>query len=348
MNAPAAPLLADLRRTRVIDRPDALASDALLADGRPTIIRGYAADWPLVVAGRAGPAAAIAYVKRFDIGRPVVGYTGAPEIGGRFFYRDDWSGLNFDAARVGLSEYLDRIAASLGEPTSPSFYVGSTDLDAYLPGFRAANDLALPPPPPGHDAALASIWIGNRTIAQTHYDMSNNLAVCAVGRRRFTLFPPSQVSNLYPGPLSPTPAGQVVSTVDLHAPDLVRFPHFADALAAAEVAELEPGDLLFFPAMWWHHVEALDSFNVLVNYWWNATPAFTDTPMTTLLHALLSLRDRPVAEKEAWRALFDHYVFGDPALAGAHLPDHVRGELATLDERAARRLRAQVSDRLNR
>jgi hypothetical protein len=178
--------------------------------------------------------------------------------------------------------------------------------------------------------------------------MSNNLACCMVGRRRFTLFPPDQVANLYPGPLEPTPGGQVVSMVDLRAPDLDRYPRFIDALAAAQVADLEPGDVLFYPALWWHNVEALDPFNVLVNYWWNAAPAFMDTPMTTLLHGLLALRDRPDAEKQAWRAMFDYYVFGPPDQPAAHLPEMARGDLAPLDERAARRLRARLLDRLNR
>lgn len=344
--SPASPTVP--RPTRVVQADGSLDPDALLADGRPTIFRGLARDWPLVAAGLAGADSAIAYLKRFDAGLPVVAYTGAPDIGGRFFYRDDWSGLNFEAGRVALADFLDRIAGHASDAAPPSFYIGSTDLDRYLPGFRGENDLPLPPPPPDHDAPLASIWIGNRTIAQTHYDMSNNLAVCVAGRRRFTLFPPDQVGNLYPGPLEPTPGGQVVSMVDLSAPDHARYPRFAEALAAAQVAELEPGDVLFYPALWWHHVEATGDFNVLVNYWWNATPAHADTPMTTLLHAILSLRDRPAAEKAAWAAMFDHYVFGDATTAGEHLPDHVRGELGPLDVRAARRLRAKIADRINR
>lgn len=350
MTAPVPPPVAAVRRTRVVEGTAAadLAPDELLADGRPVIFRGVAADWPLVAAGRQGAEEAIAYLSRFDGGRPVVGYTGEPAIGGRYFYREDWSGLNFDARRVPLRDYLATIARHLDDPDPPSFYVGSTDLDTYLPGLRDENDLRLPAPPAEHDPPLVSIWIGNRTVAATHYDMSNNLACCMVGRRRFTLFPPDQVANLYPGPLEPTPGGQVVSMVDLRAPDLDRYPRFADALAAAEVAELEPGDVLFYPALWWHNVEALDPFNVLINYWWNATPAYTDTPMTTLLHGILSLRDRPAAEKRAWAAMFDYYVFGEADRAARHLPEGVRGELAPLDDRAARRLRARLIQRLNR
>ncbi|MDJ0276105.1 cupin-like domain-containing protein [Sphingomonas sp. 2R-10] len=338
------------RPVRVIEgaRLSDLSPVALVAANEPVVLRGIAADWPLVAAGRAGPAAAIAYLKQFDGGRPIVGYTGDPAIGGRFFYRDDWSGLNFDAGRIGLCAYLDRIERHLDDPESPAFYIGSTDLDAYLPGLRTDNDLSLPPLSSGAAPPLASIWIGNRTVAATHYDMSNNLAVCVVGRRRFTLFPPDQVAKLYPGPLEPTPGGQVVSMVDLRAPDLDRHPRFAEALAHAQVADLEPGDVLFYPALWWHNVEALASFNVLMNYWWNDVPAFVDSPMTTLLHALLSLRERPAAERAAWAAMFDHYVWSGGDGARAHLPMAIHGDLAPLDEPAARRLRARLLQRLNR
>ncbi len=184
----------------------------------------------------------------------------------------------------------------------------------------------------GAEPPLVSIWLGNRTVASAHYDMSNNIACCMVGRRRFTLFPPDQAANLYPGPLDPTPAGQVVTMVDFAAPDFDRFPRFREAMAAAQVAELEPGDVLVYPALWWHQVEALDSFNVLINYWWNSSPGFMDSPMNAVLYSLLSLRDRPDFEKRGWRELFDYYVFGPSDLAAAHLPAEARGNLAPLDE----------------
>ncbi|MGN8000995.1 cupin-like domain-containing protein [Sphingomonas sp. 22176] len=333
---------------RVIEgiAPDAIPFDQLMADQAPVILKGIAADWPLVRAGLASVDAAMDLLQRLDAGRPVVTFTGAPEIQGRFFYDGAVTGLNFSSRREPLTALLDAMRPSIGAPDAPSFYVGSTDLDQYLPGFRAENDLVLDHPMFAQH--LASIWIGNRTTATCHYDMSHNLAVCTVGRRRFTLFPPDQIANLYPGPLEPTPGGQVVSMVDFAAPDFDRHPGFRAAMAAAQVAEMEAGDLLFYPAMWWHHVEALAPFNVLVNYWWNTSPAWLDTPQLTLLHGLLSLRDRPAAEKQAWKALFDYYVFGDPARPAAHLPEAARGPLAPIDAMAARRLRAQLLHRLNR
>lgn len=338
------------RKTRVIEgvAPDSIPFDMLMAAQEPVILKGVARDWPLVRAGLESPARAIAYLKSFYRGKPVIGFTGRPEIRGRFTYNDDVTAMNFEAGHLVLDELLDRIEALQNDDQAPSFYVGSTDLDTYLPGLRGENDLVLNNPMFEQNPPIVSIWIGNRTIASAHYDMSNNIACCMVGRRRFTLFPPEQVHNLYPGPLEPTPGGQVVSMVDFSAPDLDRYPRFSEALEAGQVAELEPGDILFYPALWWHHVEALDGFNAMINYWWNTSPAFMDTPQNTLLHALLSLRDRPEPEKRAWRALFDYYVFGPADRAGAHLPEAARGNLAPLDETRARRLRAMLLNRLNR
>jgi hypothetical protein len=327
--------------------PERIPFDELLAADRPALLRGVARHWPLVRRGLEGPAQAAAYLKSFDGGKPILVYVGEPAIRGRFFYDEALTALNFKTERLPLSEALDRLLASADEGAG-SLYIGSTDVDVYLPGLRAENDLALDYPTFRHGSPLVGAWIGNRTVASAHYDISNNLACSLIGRRRFTLFPPDQVANLYPGPLEPTPGGQVVSMVDFSAPDFERFPRFRDAIAAAEVAELEPGDVLFYPALWWHHVEALQPFNVMINYWWNVSPAFIDSPQTTLLHALLSLRNRPDTEKRAWRALFDYYIFGSAERAGAHLPPHARGDLAPMDEIKARRLRARLLQKLNR
>ena len=40
-----------------------------------------------------------------------------------------------------------------------------------------------------------------------------------------------------------------------------------EAQRHAQVAELAPGDAIYIPPMWWHHVRADGALNILVNYW---------------------------------------------------------------------------------
>lgn len=221
-------------------------------------------------------------------------------------------------------------------------------MDACLPEMRKENELQFNHEMFLNNRPLTGIWLGNPSIASAHYDAPNNIACCVVGKRKFTLFPPDQTVNLYPGPLDPTPGGQAVSMVDFRNPDFERYPRFRDALKVAQVAEMEPGDALFYPSFWWHNVEATAPFNVLINYWWHTSPKFMDTPMNVLYHAILSLRDRPEHEKRAWKNLFDYYIFGSPERPRAHLPEHAHGDLALVDEVKARRLRAMLINKLNR
>jgi hypothetical protein len=317
--------------------------DEILCATAPLVLRGLVADWPLVTAARTSARAADAYLRRFYQGATVLASHAPPETGGRIFYNDDLSGFNFQSQMVRFDQVLDALAAHLDHPKPPTLYVGSTTIDTCLPGLRAENDVNL-----GGRDPLASIWIGNRTIIPAHYDLPDNLACVAAGRRRFTLFPPEQLANLYVGPLDFTPAGQSVSLVDLHRPDLQRYPRFAEALAQAQSAELEAGDALFIPSMWWHHVEGLEPFNILVNYWWRQSPSWMDTPFNTLLLALMSVRDLPPAQRAAWQEVLRHYVFEADGSEAAHIPPAARGVLAPLDADGARALRARLLQKLNR
>ena len=195
--------------------------------------------------------------------------------------------------------------------------------------------------------AVPRIWIGNAVKVQTHYDLWNNIACVLAGRRRFTLFPPDQLPNLYPGPLDITPAGVPVSMVPLENPDFERFPRFKDALAAAKVAELEPGDALYIPYGWWHHVQSLTSFNVLVNYWWANTSPLT-SPLDSLLHCMLALRDLPEAERTVRRNLFDYYVFQTSGVPFAHLPPNLHGLMGARGDEQLREIKAILAQALSR
>jgi hypothetical protein len=317
--------------------------EELLRSGQPCVLRGLVRDWPAVAAARAGDDAVARYLLGFYRGEPVRAYVGAPEMQGRFFYDADLAGFNFRIASERLDNVLTALARHRDDAAPPAIYVGATAVDRWLPGFREHNTLGL-----GARQALVSAWLGNRSRVSAHQDVTDNIACVVAGRRRFTLFPPSQLSNLYIGPLDYTPAGQAISLVDLHAPDVQRFPRFAQAWRHAQAAELEPGDAIFIPSLWWHHVEALCAFNLLVNFWWRAAPAHLESPMNALLLALLSLRDLPEAQRREWQEIFRHYVFEADSETSAHIPESARRVLAPLDERSARELRAQLLQRLGR
>lgn len=321
--------------------------EALLHPDRPYVLRGLAAHWPIARAGSASAQEAIAYLKGFARDTPVTVSIAPPQAGGRISYREDMLGFGFLQEKATLPVVLDSLLQQLNDPAAPTIYVGSTTIDTWLPGFREHNDLGF-----GAAQPLASIWIGNRTRIPAHQDVPDNIACVVAGRRRVTLFPPDQLQNLYIGPLDRTPAGQAISLVDVVAPDYQhdreRFPRFAEALRHARSAELGPGDAVLIPSMWWHHMQALDAFNVLVNYWWRQSPRWMDTPMNALLLAIMSVRDLPPEQREIWREVFRHYIFDADAQTAAHIPEAARGMLAPIDELRARELRARLLQGLNR
>jgi len=169
----------------------------------------------------------------------------------------------------------------------------------------------------------------------------DNLACVAAGTRRFTLFAPQLIDRLYVGPIDHTMAGQPVSLAASSGPDKERFPLFEEIKDQAVVAELEPGDALYLPKLWWHKVESTAPFNVLVNYWWDAFRSGPDAPYTSLLLSMITIAERPPAERKAWQAFFDHYVFRRHGHPLAHLPPEQHGLLGPLKENYSK-IRARV------
>jgi len=302
---------------------------------RPAVLRGLVKDWPAVQASQSA-AVFRDYIGRFDAGRQMEAFFGAPHIAGKYYYAEGLRGFNFERRQMRLAAALDIILAAPDRPDAPSVYAGSLPVNDYLPGFTAENPMALLPP-----SVIPRIWLGHASNVSAHYDTVDNLACVVAGKRRFTLYAPQLIENLYVGPIDNTMAGQPVSLAASSPRDDEKYPRFAQVRDQAMVAELEPGDALYLPKLWWHQVEALSPFNGLVNYWWDAFSPGPDAPYTSMLLAMIAISERPAPEREAWKALFDHYVFRENGHPLAHLPAAHHGLLGPLKDNYGK-IRARV------
>jgi hypothetical protein len=317
-------------------------ANIIAPDSCPAVLRAAFADWPLVAAGRQGSDRCAAMLAGQATDTPIEVIRTDPANEGRFHYSPDGRALNFVRGRTSLPVFLKALEGQAANARPFAMAALGIVAERVVPTFDSTHPMPYIQPP-----AAPRFWIGNAAKVATHNDPSDNIAVVVAGRRRFTLFPPDQISNLYLGPLHFTPAGTPVSMVHVTAPDFEQFPRFAAALETAQVAELEPGDAIFIPYGWYHHVEALERFNMLVNYWWNPARDDIGSPWDAMLHGMLSLKSLPANQRAAWRAMFDHYVFqmeGDPA---AHIPADMAGILGPVTGEAAAQMRKSLIEALN-
>jgi hypothetical protein len=302
------------------DRPGFLSE--VVAGCAPVVIRGLVADWPAVGAAREGRLAA--YLGAMANETPVNVFVGEPEIAGRYYYNGDLTGFNFTQETQPFRAALARVLRPLGEGEG-SAYVGSVPTPLCAPAFAAENAMPLV-----DEATAPRLWLGHPAQVACHYDTLDNLACVIAGTRRFTLYPPEAIGDLYVGPIDLTMAGQPVSLAASSAPDPERYPRFERARDLALEAELEPGDALYLPKLWWHQVVSTSPVNAMANYWWDAFSAGPDAPYMSLMLALIAVSERPAAERAAWRAFFDHYVFRPEGHPLAHLPPERHGVLGPL------------------
>lgn len=308
--------------------PSELARDVfekqLLPAKKPFVLRGLVDAWPIVKESKADPVDALKYLCSHDNGTPVYTVVAPPNVEGRLFYSDDLAGVNFQKVNAGLTSTIKQMVAMSNETRPHSVSIQAAGIKECLPDLLSTHTLSL------LDTAIEpTIWVSNRSRVAAHFDLNDNIACNVIGRRRFTLFPPDQVANLYVGPTLNSPGGVPTSLVDIQNPDLDRFPNFEHALANSLVTELEPGDAIFIPSPWWHSVESLDPVNVLINYWWNTHLGNSGpTANNSMMMGMLTIAAMDKPQRDAWRALFDYFVFknsGDPA---AHLP-HELNDVAT-------------------
>ncbi|MEH2349566.1 MAG: cupin-like domain-containing protein [Nostoc sp.] len=117
---------------------------------------------------------------------------------------------------------------------------------------------------------FVSLWHGfssnNFTSASPlHFDRIHNLFVQIRGKKRILLFPPSNYLSFYP-PLEDSSGMGHNSKVNPDMVNLELFPKFPWQERIEVV--LEPGEMLYIPPFWWHHVTAVDE-NISLSFWYD-------------------------------------------------------------------------------
>jgi lysine-specific demethylase 8 len=206
------------------------------APARPLVLRGVARD--IVARRRWTPEALREDFGGFAIPVALIGASGQVNV-------DPRRGVVREPRR--LAEFLERLRSD-----APIGYL-TARFEELPPALHA--ELETPTYARGEPWLVAKLWISHEgTVSALHWDLADNLHVQLCGRKRFSLVSPAESASVYPaGLLSSIPNG---SLVNLDAPDLARFPRLASA--ELHVAELEPGDGLYIPRRWWHHVRTVE------------------------------------------------------------------------------------------
>lgn len=286
---------------------------------KPVIMRGIAKGWPAVEQAMKGVVPLFQYLSAMDTGQSQGTLVKKTEEREKFFYSDDLRTQNYETVSETASVALENL---LSPPDNKTRYIQSVKLDDHFKGFSDDNSLPLIEP-----NVAGRAWIGGETTVQTHFDCNENIAICVLGKRELTLFPPDQLPNLYIGPLETAPGGANVSLTNLETPDFDTHPKFKEALKHAQSATLLAGDAIYIPYGWWHHVRALAPLNMLVNYWWSPQTAQLDNPIAAMSHAMMAFRGMPENQRRVWQNMFAQFVFMEEGEPMAHLPEPLRGLL---------------------
>jgi Cupin-like domain len=292
----------------------------IVAAREPAILRGIGSCWPLVQHSKDSMQSLVDYLIDLDNDQQVMTVTAPPEVLGRLGYKEGSKEFNHHHSMEKLPLVLTNLLNLINASDPPAIWLGGLPANDHLPRLRKENEIDLVPAD-----ASPHLTICNAVTVPPHIDAADNVAIVVAGRRKFTLFPPEQVSNLYIGPLDITPAGVPISLVSQDAPDLERYPRFREALRSSFVAELGPGDGIYIPYLWWHGVQSLDRFNMLVNFWWYSDPIAAAVPWGALLNASYELfRNMPLEHRKAWKPLYEYWVFGTHGDPTEHLPSGQR------------------------
>jgi len=151
---------------------------------------------------------------------------------------------------VTMGEYVDRVTR--GGPSNDYYMVANNrNLEREeLKGLMADIEMFPEFLDGSNTSSRVFFWFGPAgTITPLHHDPVNLMMAHVYGRKRWKIISPQQTPMLY------NYVG-VFSKVDLENPDYNKYPLFRNVKIIDVV--LEPGEVIFIPVGWWHHVQALD------------------------------------------------------------------------------------------
>lgn len=181
--------------------------------------------------------------------------------------------LDFEAYVAYLRLWKEQFEALEGEDSGLApdqlLYLAQNDLHQF---GRLGNDLDIPSfctdGSCGQGQLYQSmLWMGPRgCVSPLHFDPLDNILLQIVGRKRVTILPrDADPSSLYIGETHEQQYN--TSAVDIEQPDYARHERFGRVSPLLQRVELRPGDGVYIPAQWWHHVRSLD-LSMSVNVWW--------------------------------------------------------------------------------
>jgi hypothetical protein len=230
------------RGSKPVERRDSVSREEFLekyyAANRPVIFTGLMEDWPAL--SRWNP-------QHF---KTAYGDNLVEVMTGR--NQDPRYEINLKAHKreIRFADYVD-IVTSAGESNdcylvANNGFFSRPEMQPLLEDIRVFDEHL----DPTKSAGRVHFWFGPAgTVTQLHHDEMNILMAQVYGRKRIILISPDQSHRLY------NEIG-VYSEVDCENPDYERHPDFRDVQQLQVV--LEPGETLFLPVGWWHHVRALD------------------------------------------------------------------------------------------
>ena len=261
-----------LRGVQVVSPEDREQLARMISRREPFLAKGLVRSWPLVEElGKCGSVDEKAAVFENLFGDTLIRYTHTPaaQQGDIGLAADLGANFKMDDRVEPAGTFLRELTRLVREPTGECIYGAALPLSG-MPQIAAElhslDDIA------DRRQRQRNLWIGSGDhVVDLHFDYMRNLLSMVAGVKRVTILPPESLPYIYPSPLHRPVAGVTRSLVKLLDADLASYPRFEKALEMAQVALVEPGDTLYIPPLWWHHVESY-GFNAMVNAWYDDTP----------------------------------------------------------------------------